>query len=97
MSETRRSRCPINLSVQVFGVWRGRAFTPSRVAAVQRQGLHRVCVRKSDAVCALPDGNGYICDAVNARHPLGNSDVGDSTEPVAPCPPELLRRFGFKS
>ena len=28
MSETRRSRCPINLSVEVFGVWRGRAFTP---------------------------------------------------------------------
>ena len=46
-------------------------------------------VRKSDAVCALPDGKGYICDAVNARHPLGNSAVGDSIEPVAPTAPAV--------
>ena len=46
-------------------------------------------VRKSDAVCALPDGKGYICDAVNARHPLGNSAVGDFIEPVAPTAPAV--------
>ncbi|MCG8273917.1 hypothetical protein MIC97_20755 [Aquamicrobium sp. NLF2-7] len=82
-----RSELPRALANRIPGclVWRGK----------DSGGL--ALVRKSDAVCGLPDGKGYICDGENARHPLGNSAIGDSMEPVAPCPPEMFRRFGFQS
>lgn len=56
-----------------------------------------VLVRKSDAVCALPDGKRFVCDGPNARHALGNNAGGDSTDSIAPCSDDLLRRFGFSS
>jgi hypothetical protein len=82
-----RSELPRALANRIPGCldWRGK----------KSDGL--MLVRKSDAVCALPSGKGFICDGANARHSLANNAIGDSMEPVAPCSPELLRRFGFAS
>ncbi|PXW51590.1 hypothetical protein C7450_11927 [Chelatococcus asaccharovorans] len=82
-----RSELPRALANRIPGclVWRGR------------DGGGLVLVRKSEAVCALPGGKSFICDGPNARHGLGHNAIGDSMEPVALCPPDLLRRFGFPS
>lgn len=56
-----------------------------------------VLVRKSDSVCALPDGKRFVCDGQNARHRLGNNAVGDSMDTISPCSDDLLRHFGFSS
>lgn len=83
---TTRPNLPWALANQYKGclVWRGK-----------ESGL--LLVRKSKAVCALPDAKGFICDGANARHGLGNNAVGDSTNTVTTCPDDLLVKFGFAS
>jgi hypothetical protein len=84
---TTRPNLPRDLSIRFPGclVWRGK----------ESGGL--IMVRKSDTVCALPDGKGFVCDGANARHSSGTTAVGDSVDPVKPCPDETLQRFGFRS
>ncbi|MER9528817.1 hypothetical protein NKI89_03250 [Mesorhizobium sp. M0309] len=84
--QTTRPELPHDLSIRFPGclVWRGK----------ESGGL--IMVRKSDAVCALPDGKGFVCDGANARHSSGTSAIGDSVDPVKPCSDDTLRRFGFR-
>ncbi|MHA6643773.1 hypothetical protein [Mesorhizobium sp. A623] len=82
-----RSELPRALANRIPGclVWRGK----------DSGGL--VLVRKSDAVCARPDGKGFVCDGAMAPHSLGNNAIGDSIDVIKPCSVDLLRRFGFSS
>lgn len=61
-------------------------------------GWELIMLRASDAVCALPNEAGYICDGTKARARTfpGSRAIGIGQE-VPLCPGELLRRFGFIS
>lgn len=52
-------------------------------------------LRSSDAVCALPSGEGYICDGEAAGSYGGSASLGVETDTVARCTDQLLSRFGF--
>lgn len=81
--DTVRSEAPRDLASKYKGClkWDGRELT---------------MLRASDAVCALPDDSGYICDGANSRTFPGSSSLGIG-QAVPPCPAELLRGFGFAS
>jgi hypothetical protein len=84
--QTVRPNLPYDLSRRFPGclVWRGK----------ESGGL--IMVRKSDAVCAVPGGNVYLCDGSKARHFTGTSAIADSVDAVTPCSDETLRKFGFR-
>lgn len=55
-----------------------------------------VMLRASDAVCALPNDAGFICDGAKGRifPGVGAMGIGES---VAACRVDLMRQFGFAS
>ncbi|KQV29398.1 hypothetical protein ASC96_12105 [Rhizobium sp. Root1204] len=52
-------------------------------------------LRGSDAICALPDNGGYICDGVKGTEVQGTEALGSEASAVKPCPAETLTQFGF--
>lgn len=80
---TMRSQVPYDLASKYPGclIWRGGKL---------------IMMRKSDAVCALPERSGFVCDGPNARVFPGAGLTGIG-EAVTACPLERLQRFGFAS
>ncbi|ASY74393.1 hypothetical protein SF83666_d70080 (plasmid) [Sinorhizobium fredii CCBAU 83666] len=80
---TTRAQAPEALSTRFPGclVWRDHEL---------------ILTRKSEAVCALPGGNEFICDGAKGQK-RGVATVGDPADPVPPCSSETMRRFGFKA
>lgn len=52
-------------------------------------------LRASDAVCALPNNKGYVCDAATGVRGLGPEALGMQTSVVTPCTLDTLEKFGF--
>lgn len=52
-------------------------------------------LRASDAICALPDNRGYICDGVKGTESQGTEALGAESSIVEPCAPDTLIKFGF--
>lgn len=52
-------------------------------------------LRSSDAVCALPESRGYICEGAKATEGEGTQALGTQSSTVKPCTTETLKRFGF--
>jgi len=52
-------------------------------------------LRVSDAICALPDNRGYICDGVKGKEGRGTGALGTQSSVVSPCASETLTKFGF--
>lgn len=82
-----RSELPRELANRIPGclTWRG----------MESGGL--TLIRRSNSICALPDGKHFLCDGPSARGALGNNAVGSSLDTIKPCSSEQLRRFGFNS
>lgn len=55
-----------------------------------------VMLRKSEAICALPGGRGFVCDGAKGRQRVVGA-VGEPIDPVSPCSINTLRRFDFQS
>ena len=55
-----------------------------------------VLLRKSKAVCLLPNNEGFLCDGEIARtYAKSKTERKDSNPP--PCTSEILMKYGFKS
>ncbi|MBB6178307.1 hypothetical protein [Pseudorhizobium flavum] len=52
-------------------------------------------LRESDAICALPDNQGYICDGEKGTEGQGVDALGTQSSVVSFCTPETLTKFGF--
>jgi hypothetical protein len=54
-------------------------------------------LRASDAVCALPNNIGYICDGAKSTDIRSSAALGSPSSVVQPCSSETLSRFGFST
>lgn len=52
-------------------------------------------LRASNAICALPDHRGYICDGVRGAEGQGTESLGSQSSGVTPCAAETLAKFGL--
>lgn len=53
-------------------------------------------IRNSPAVCQIPGSSKMVCDADHAREFFPQASVSYKGD-VAPCPDDLLKKFGFAS
>jgi hypothetical protein len=54
-------------------------------------------VRKSQAVCALPDNGGFVCNGKKGSTAQAGNEVKDQTYTVPLCDETTLKNFGFQS
>lgn len=52
-------------------------------------------LRASEAICALPDKKGYVCNGLKGTESQGTEALGSESSVVGPCSPETLKGFGF--